>query len=257
MPKTPFRQRRRLNLTPNGGCPNGRCPSGRYPTNVRARLLLQPNKLSRSLFSATKQTVALDLFSNQTFILALFSNQTNVRPRFLFLPSKIRGQGQEGVGNLGGASDWASRGEVLCVIRGAPWVSDRCPRRAPGWEAPRPGRTLPITSLPKIPFRQKRRTNLTPNGRCPNGRCPTQVAPADATQQTFTLNFFSNQTSVRARSLLQLTKCSSSVSFPTKQNSRPRSGRCRKPRATSVGGRIGLGFKGGKALCYPRRPLGF
>ena len=114
-------------------------------TNVRPRFLLQlnkcspsassPNKHSSSLSSATKQTFVLSLFSNQTFILALFSNQTNVRPRPLFQLNKIRGQGQEGVGNLGqrplgGASDWASRGEALCVIRGAPWVSDRCPRRA-------------------------------------------------------------------------------------------------------------------------------
>ena len=105
------------------------------------QFLPQLNKRSCSIFSPTKQTLpSASSPTKQALALNLFSNQTNVRPRFLFLLSKIRGQGQEGVGNLGGASDWASRGEVLCVIRGAPWVSDRCPRRAPGWEAPCPGR---------------------------------------------------------------------------------------------------------------------
>ena len=57
---------------------------------------------------------------------------------------KILGQGQEGVGNLGGASDWALcvGGGNFCFIRSAPWVSDRRPRRAPGWEAPRPGQGI-------------------------------------------------------------------------------------------------------------------
>ena len=140
---------------PQRTLPNAGCPSGRYPTNIHPRSLLQLNKCSPSASSPNKRSPSISYPTKQAFMLNLFSNQTNVRPRPLPQLSKIRGQGQEGVGNLGGASDWASRGEVLCVIRGAPWVSDRRPRRAPGrvgppsaqdpppgrppgWEAPRP-----------------------------------------------------------------------------------------------------------------------
>ena len=107
----------------------------------------------------------------------------------------------------------------LCLSGAPPGFLTPARVGPPAGQARRPRRTLPITSLPKAPFRQRRRLNLTPNGGCPNGRCPTQVAPADATQQTFALGFFSNQTSFRARSFLQLNKRSPSTSSPTKHSS--------------------------------------
>ena len=150
-------------------------------------------------------------------MLNLFSNQTNVRPRPLPQLSKIRGQGQEGVGNLGGASDWASRGEVLCVIRGAPWVSDPRPGRAPGRVGPPSAQDITIYKLAKNPIPpkaankpnpQRRLPQRTlPNAGCPSGRYPTNGRPRlllqpnkrsrslfSATKQTFVLSLFSNQT---------------------------------------------------------------
>ena len=149
------------------------------------QFLPQLNKRSCSIFSPTKQTLpSASSPTKQALALNLFSNQTNVRPRFLFLLSKIRGQGQEGVGNLGGASDWASRGEALCVIRGAPWVSDPRPGRAAGRVGPPSAQDITNYKLAKNPIPPKAATNLPPSGRCtpqrtlPNGscRCPRRAA---------------------------------------------------------------------------------
>ena len=181
-------------------------PPNTHSTNVRPRFLLQRNKRSPSISSPAKQTLALNLFSNQT----------NVRPRFLFLLSKIRGQGQEGVGNLGGASDWASRGEVLCVIRGAPWVSDRCPRRAPGRVGPPSAQDITNYKLAKNPIPPKAATKPNPQRRLPQRTLPQQTLPnkrspsappptkhssslSSPTKQMFVLGFFSYQAKFEAK----------------------------------------------------------